>query len=276
MATKKPVTLRPGLLVSLRTTVRGGVEYKRVDLDAGTTAGSVEPTEGEAPRTEVARWETTRVVTDAQAYERAKKCRSKASSLIRGACVQSAFGLVCPASDEDKLDAAYAEALAMVEAHNAGEGASRVDVWMLKGRVAQSDELAAKAVAAEVAELIEAMRVGLAKADVAAIREAAAKARDMGKMLDEEAAAKVGRAVEEARSAAKAIVRRVQTDGEDAALVIQELSRKALDEARFAFLDLDGAEAPEARTPLAIRAMESDAAAEVAPSAPAARQVEVL
>ena len=271
MNTNKPVTLRPGLLVSLRTTIRGGVEYRRVDLDSGTEAApvDVEAAGTEAtppPDVSVARWETTRIVTDATDYERAKKTRAKASSLIRGACTLSAFGLVCPGADEGKLDAAYAEAMALVDAHNAQANSCRVDVGMLKGHIAQSDELAAKAVAGEVRDLIDAMKDGLAKADVKAIREAANKARQLGQLLDEGTAAKVSKAVEEARSAAKAIVKRVETEGEDAALVIQELSRKHLNEARFMFLDTDGEDVKA--TPSATPAKKVETDGDAAPKAP--------
>jgi len=231
--TTKPMSLKPGLLVSLRTTIDGGIEYQRTDLDA-----NAEKAEG----TDVTRWETTRVIADKDEYERAKKARSKASSLIRGACTASAFGLLCTAKREEALDAAYAEALSLVDAHNEAASATRVSVYMLKGRIAESDEMAAQAIGAEVRDLIDAMKTGLEKADVKVIREAASKAKQLGKMLDDDTNAKVGKAIEEARSAAKAIVKRVETDGEDAALVIQELSRKALDEARFMFLDLDGGE----------------------------------
>ena len=232
MAPTKPVSLRPGLLVSLRTTITGGVEYQRTDLDANADAKP----EGE----EVTRWETTRVITDKAEYERAQKVRSKASSLIRSACSASAFGLLCLGAKEKTLDEAYAEALQLVDAYNASAEHSQVHIYLLKGRIAQSDELAAQAIGAEVRDLIDAMKSGLEKADVSAIREAASKARQLGQMLDESTSEKVSKAIEEARSAAKAIVKRVETGGEDAALVIQQLSRKALNEARAAFLDVDG------------------------------------
>jgi len=230
--TTKPLALKPGLLVALRTTITGGIEYQRKDLDANTRQ------EGE----EVTKWETTRVIADKAEHERAVKVRGKASSLIGGACLRSAFGLVCLASKEEELDAAYREALALVDAFNESATVTRISVNMLKGRIAESDEIAAQAIGAEVRDLIDAMKDGLARADVGAIRESANKARSLGQMLDEGTADKVGKAIEEARSAARAIVKRVETGGEDAALVIQELSRRALDEARFAFLDLDGGE----------------------------------
>jgi hypothetical protein len=267
------MSLRPSILVALRTTITGGVEYRRVDLDAeGVPVAALDV--GDSAKTEVTRWETTRVVADADAYERAKKVRGKARSLIAGTCSASDFGLMCPEAREDALDAAYAEAIARVNAHNVQGGATRVNVYMVKGRVAASDEMAAKAIGAEVRELLDAMKGALANADVGAIREAANKARALGRILDEETAGKLGKAIDEARSAAKAIVKRVEVGGEDAALVIQELSRKAIDEARFCFLDLEPVAEVEASA-VPSRALDLEPSGEVEASAPEARSLDV-
>ena len=67
--------------------------------------------------------------------------------------------------------------------------------------------------------------------------------------------------------------------GEEAALVIQELSRKALTEARFAFLDLDAddAIAPPSAPSVATAELDDDAESEApAASSFAGRDLEVL
>jgi hypothetical protein len=241
----KPIVLKPGLLVALRTQILGGITYERTDLDAPSAAGAEEDPE----RCEVSRWETTKIVADKAEYAAAQKARSRAASMVRAVCTQSAFGLLCSSTREEELERAFADAQALVEKFNAQARASRVVVHLLKGRIESSDAAAAKAIGAEVRELIEAMERGIRAADPAAIREAANRARQFGQMLDGETAARVSAAIAEARSAARAIVRRVEVDGESAALVVQELSRKAIDEARTAFLDLD--DAPTELAPLA-------------------------
>jgi hypothetical protein len=243
-----------------------------VDLDAVVEVTALDV--GDSAKTEVTRWETTRILADAEAYELAKKVRGKARSLIAGTCAASDFGLMCPEAREGNLDAAYAEALARIEAHNARGGTTRVNLYMVKGRIAASDEMAAKAIGAEVRGLLDTMKSALVAADVGAIREAASRARAIGRVLDEETAGKLGKAIDEARSAAKAIVKRVEVGGEDAALVIQELSRKAIDEARFCFLDLDPVVAVESSAPEA-RALDLEPAGDVEVSAPEGRTVEV-
>jgi hypothetical protein len=68
-------------------------------------------------------------------------------------------------------------------------------------------------------------------------------------MLTPEAQAKVTGAVEQARKAARDLVRRVEKSGELAATVIAECATDALEAARFAFLDLD-APAPVVEIPI--------------------------
>lgn len=264
----KPVSLKPGLLVALRTSILGGITYMRTDLDAGS-AGQVEHVQGCpggtggacselcATNRDVSRWETTRVISDKAEYERAQKARSRAAHLVRSVCTQSAFGLLCSSAREKELDAAIAEAQLLVETFNASAVSSRISIHVLRGQIEASDAAAARAIGAEVRELIDAMRAGIEAADPAAIRAAANRAKEFGQMLDEETAGKVSSAIAEARSAARAIVRRVESGGEEAALVVQELSRKALDEARFAFLDLEESAAPVAQAAAPARQVDA-------------------
>jgi hypothetical protein len=63
----------PGLLLGLKTSVKGGVKYKRLDLPAE---------DGQE------RWETTKTVDDKEELERAQKLRSKVGNSIRAVCAQ--------------------------------------------------------------------------------------------------------------------------------------------------------------------------------------------
>lgn len=239
----KASVLKPGLLVSLKTSIKGGVNYQRVDL---------EPEHDTAEGARIARWETTREVPDPTEFERAIKARSAARSVITATCCASSFGLLCPTTREADLDDAITEARKIADAHNAGAALSQVQVYVLVGRVASDDAEAARAIGAEVRELLDLMRAGIAAANPDAIREAAGKARALGSMLDESVAGRVTEAIVEARKAAREIVARVSKAGETAAQVVAECSVARIDAARFAFLDLDdGAEvtheAPAAR-----------------------------
>lgn len=238
----KTTTLRPGLLVSLKTSVTGGVAYKRIDLDPEhpVADGAVE-----------SRWETTKVVEDAREFEAASKLRGKCRSLVASVCAASDFGLLCPSDRQKDLDAAIIEARKLADAFNADAVRSTVNIYIVCGRIAQDDEEAIRAINGEVRELLEAMESGIKAADVEAIRAAANSARQLGQMLTESAGEKVGKAIEQARSAAREIVKRVEKDGEAAATVVAELKLDAIDSARFAFLDLDGAKHVESLAPVA-------------------------
>lgn len=223
-------TIKPGLLVSLKTYVRGGVHYERRDLDAHT--------EGEA--TVVSRWETTRTIQDQAEYERANELRRRAQAIIRRVCVATTFGLLCPEDREALLDGAVAEARDLVRAFNQDARICRVDVGVLRGRIARDDEEAASAIAGEARELLEQMERGIVSADVATIREAAQKAKQLGAVLTEGQAEKIGKAVEIARKAAREIVKRVEKGKESLDVVLGDLNTTPIESARFAFLDLEG------------------------------------
>lgn len=223
--------IRPGILVAVRSSVQGGVSYQRRDLSPdGESSGETETIE---------RWETTKVTVDAAEHERATRARSLACAAIRSACAQTAFGLLCAESDEAALDEGIRKARAICAEHNATAEHTTVGVRVLKGRVASTDEEAARAVGAEVASLIEQMSAAVDRLDPAAIREAAQKAREIAAVLDPEQEAKVGAAVKAARAAAKEIVRRIEKGGEPAAVVVADLRLGAIEAARCAFIEVD-------------------------------------
>ncbi len=222
--------IRPGILVALKTHVTGGVEHLREEVAPEATAP-----EGGSAQTR----KTTTIVEDVEELDRARAARSAALAAIGRVCVRTDFGLLCLASREGELDAAVAAAQALALEHNRGAQHTSVEVYVLKGRVAESDAEATKGIAAEVRGLIDGMSAGIAAADPKAIREAASRARKLGALLDESTSLKVSDAVAEAREAARVIVKRVVDGGEEAATVVAELKTEAQDLARFAFLDLD-------------------------------------
>jgi hypothetical protein len=217
-------TLRPGLLVSLKTSVRGNVSYNRVDLENENDG-----------KTETARWETERKIADAKEHEAALKARSKAVSMIRGVCAKSAFGLLCPENAAEELDAAIAESRKVTDAFNATAKLTRVSVYVIAGRVAPDDVEAVKAINSEIKDLLADMERGLANCDVKVVRDAANKAKNVGMMLSADAQARVQIAIETARASARKIVQA----GEQAAQEIDKRAIRKITEMRTAFLDLD-------------------------------------
>lgn len=229
-------TLKPGLLVSLKTSLEGGVQYTRTDLNADKERG-----DGAA----VERWETVKVTTDPEEHARATKVRGKVSSIIRSVCSHSAFGLLCPVSREEELDKAIAEARELTNYFNESASTVHLSVYVLKGRIAESDSEAARAISGELRDLLTGMQEGIAEADVEKIREAANKAKKLGGMLDESAGRKVSAAIEEAREVAREIVKKATKKGEDVGAYVASVKAKAIEEARFSFLDLEETKKPE-------------------------------
>lgn len=225
-------TLRPGLLVSLHTRIRGGSMVSR------TRAEKEDAPDG----TTIERWESTRTTLDEDEYERARKCRIAASSRIRRCCVQTSFGMLCPAgSDEEAaLESGIVAARKIAEAFNATAKHSQVEIRILRGRIAQTDQEAASAIAGEIGDLLERMQSGIEQMKPDAIRSAASQARKTMGMLDPGKQEIIAGAVKQARKAARAIVKRVEKGGEEAAEVLRTVKRDQLNRARFAFLELSG------------------------------------
>lgn len=218
-------TLRPGLLVSLKTSISGGVVYEKIDLEATKKEGA-----------DVARWETTRIVDDPEEHERAKKARSDSARAVRKICSLSAFGLLCPETKAEELTAAIADARKIADDFNLTAALTRVYVHVLTGRVASDDVEAVKAINSEVRGLLDDMNAGLGNMDVKRIREAASRAKELGQMLSPDAEAKITIAVETARKVATTIAKA----GEQAAGEVDRGAIRKIMEMRAAFLDLDG------------------------------------
>ena len=246
----KTSVLKPGFLVSLKTSLAGGVHYKRIDIETDH-----ETTEG----ARVAKWETEREIPDPVEFEKATQARGKARALVAAVCCPSSFGLLCPTTKEAELQEAMTAARAIVDAHNSAAARTRIDVFVLVGRVAQDDAEAARAISYEIRELLDAMTAGIKAADPAAIREAATRAKNLGGMLSPDVAGQVSAASIQAREIARAIVKRVEKAGETAADVVSEFSTNRIDSARFSFLDMDEQQTIETEAP-AGRGIDLDAA----------------
>jgi len=251
-------TLRPGMLVSLKTTIAGGVSYQRTDLTSQDLIDGAHR----------ATWETTKTVDDPAEHERAVKARGKARSLVTAVCAQSEFGLLCPTARAAELEEAIRQARIVATDFNESARTCHVDIYTITGQIASTDQEAVRAISAEMSALMAQMEQGIKAADPAAIREAAAKARSIGQMLDAPTQEKVSKAIEQAREAARTIVRRVEKDGEKAADVVAELRSNDVQAARFAFLDFDDSEpAPQGEAPKAKRLdLESDTIGDAEPT----------
>jgi hypothetical protein len=255
-------TLRPGLLISLKTSIRGNISYEHHDIEREhlTEDGR-----------QLAKWETERSISDPAEYEVAVKIRSKVRSVISGVCANSAFGLLCPESSTDDLDNAISAARRLAEEFNATAKLTRVRVYVIAGRVASDDLEAVRAINSEVRDLLAVMADGVRNLDVTAVRSAADRARDIGRMLSPDAQARIQGAIDAARGAARKIVK----VGEAAAQEIDQRTIRRITEARTAFLDLEPA-ADIAAPAVEARALDLEPAPEIksAPTSPVMLELE--
>lgn len=224
--TLQTTTIRPGFLVSLRTSVTGNTTYTRRDVEPEHNVGECEKR---------AKWETEKRVRDADEQERATTARGKARLCVESICTKSGFGLLCPQFRKDELDSAIKDARRITDDFNATSTITRLYVGIIVGRIADNDVEAAKEINREVRDLLEAMDAGLRSFDVDAIRDAASRAKGMGQILSPE----VGQRVELAISAARAAAKRIVKAGETAAKELDQAALRTIATARTAFLDLD-------------------------------------
>lgn len=240
-------TLRPGLLVSLKTSIQGNVTYRTQTLESEhrTADGAAK-----------ASWETERTVADPVELATAKQARSKVRTLICAVCAPSEFGLLCPLEKAADLEKAMVEARAVAEAFNSTARLSRIGVYVITGTVAATDAEAIRSINSEVSDLLTTMQRGVKNLDVKVIRDAADKARGLGAMLSDDARERVKIAIEAARKAAKEIAKA----GESAAIAVDEATILRISQQRVAFLDMDEAVAPVAVPQLESRAIDIEVA----------------
>lgn len=237
-------TLRPGLLVSLKTSVTGNVNYTKRIIESPHRTKRGE---------EKASWETSRTIADPVEHEASKAARSKVRSLVSGVCAFSSFGLMCPEDRTDELEAAIKAAREVADEFNAKAKLSRVYVYVITGRIAPDDVEAVKAINSEVRELLKDMEEGLKNLDVKVVRDAASRARSIGSMLTPASQTRIQMAIDAARKAARDIVKA----GEQGAVEIDKRAIRTITESRTMFLDLD--EEKEVAAPKAkARAVEFD------------------
>jgi len=217
-------TLRPGLMVSVRTSIKGNVSYHVTDLGKRATV------EGE-----IAEHQTERLTRNVEEQERAVKARGAARSMIQTVCAHSDFGLLCPLDKESKLDEAIVAALAIVRDFNDSSEITKITFNVLRGKVEQDDVRAVRAINQEMRDLVDNMADGVQRLDVEAIRNAANKAKSVGQMLSPEAQSKIKDAIDTVRKTARAIVKA----GEGAAVEVDQLALQRLQQSRTAFLDFD-------------------------------------
>lgn len=218
-------TLRPGLLVSMQTSIKGNTHYRTEEIEREHETGS-------GLR---ARWETTKTIADAAEHDEAISQRTKIRGLILKVCTQSAFGLLCPNDKEAELREAITVARKMTDEFNSTAQVSRMSVNVIFGRIAQDDVEAVRAISGEIRSLMEDMQVGLKAMDVKKIRNAATQAVEVGKMLTPEANTRVKVAVD----AARAMATKINKAGEVAAVEVDKATMRKISMARTAFLDID-------------------------------------
>jgi hypothetical protein len=209
----------------MSTEIKGGVQYAQQVIEAPnlTLEGRLE-----------SEWNTRKTVSDPDEHARAIKLRTKVRGLILSATAASAFGAyLAPEEDRDKVFEAITEGRRLVDEFNASASYSRIHFNTFVARVAQDDVTAVKNIAAELRSLMDDMKVGLRELDVKAVRDAANKATQMGRVLSPEASDRVQVAIKVARRAARQMAK-----AGDA--VVKQIDRQAIrqvDRARTSFLD---------------------------------------
>lgn len=221
------IALKPGYMVALATKIDPPPTYRKTN-EATDHASAVE----------VRSWEAEVTVQLPEEYDRAKKVRGRARSLMTGACIVTPFHvLMCPTDRVGQLDAAEAEARRIVEEFNASATFYRVDLQTFRGTVEEDSTRAAQAVGEEVRSLLDSMERSIRLGDVKAARDAAVQAKSISRLLEGAEAEKVSLAVRSLRQLAREVVDKVQGQAEELLEVVTEERLRPIAAARMVFLD---------------------------------------
>jgi hypothetical protein len=257
-------TIRPGIIVSLKTSISGNVRYYTTDIEREHLLENGQTSEAE--------WNTRRIVLDKAEHERAVKVRSKCRSLITGVCTMGNF-LMCRQDRRDQLEIAIKEAEAMAREFNASASVTRITCLAGLNEVAPDDARWLAIVNSEVRDLLDAMAKGVQNLDPDAIRKAANAAQSVGKVLSAEAQERLQASIDSVRKQARAIKKAADV----AAITIDATVYRTLEESRAAFLEIgDEAQAPVAAPDADGRGVDFDAPATYTANDPNGRAVEYL
>lgn len=221
-------TLRPSLLVSLSSRIKGNCTYRTNDIERDHI---------DYDGSRKAKWETERTVSDPAEYEEAVKVRCEARNIVTRVCATSAHGLLCLLDNRQALLDAIDQARDLAASFNSRATMTRVEVTAIVGEIAQSDVQAIRAINSEITDLLEAMETGVRKLDPAAIRDAAKRAKALTAVCTPGASEKLQDAIDKARLAARKLVK----SGEVAAEEVNAEAIRQITASRLAFLDIDEA-----------------------------------
>jgi hypothetical protein len=207
-------TFKAGLAVDLTVRITGGVEYKRT-MKTSRNVGTAK----------VEEWETEKITANAEEQATAVALRGDIRHQITRLCARTPLGdlLLIPPDREPDVRAALDAARLRVEAHNAAASHHHLVMGCVLLRFVPEDEWTARSIRGEIFSVLTRMETGIGSADAEAIREGADAARRVLPMLTPEASVALDAAIEEARRAAREIVRRIVKGGEAAEEVIAEI-----------------------------------------------------
>lgn len=236
-------TIKPGYLVSVKTTLRGGVKYEREDIrNEHKKDGSKEE-----------EWRTVKTVTNEEEFKAAEKQRAKIAALVSSRCKLTPFGLICQEEDIEELYMAKELAELMVDEWNTSAKHTIMTLNVLPVCISTDDERVARDIAKQMRDLAKQMKDAVRAGDVEAIREAAKTAATMKEMFGEEEKARVSLAIKAARDAAKIITKQVIKNKEKIEAVLPTLKLGPISKMRFVFADIpeDGQKKASAKMPVA-------------------------
>lgn len=190
--------IRPGYLVSLKTSLIGNISYHKQVLEREHIVED---------GSEQARWETKRVIGDRAEHDRGWKAQAEARAKVSRVCTNTAFGLLCPEERNGELQTAIAEAKQIAADFNSTARLSRINVYVIVGKIAPEQFDVVSAMAAEALELLSEMQGGITSRSAQTIRTAANELRRLSDMFSENGRDRLKEAIDAGREAARKIVK---------------------------------------------------------------------
>ena len=206
------LTIQPGIAVMMTSSIVGGPSYKKLNIDL--TDEELQEITGveEMPEGEVRKWETTRIIEDVPGYKAALTVRNRARDGVRGVCVRTQFGEICPLGREDDLNRKIADGQLDVQTFNSNNDHLKINWHCLKAYIRGSDTQALEAIHSTINEALAEMHDAYETGNYKKLRSVSKMLNQHKKILESGtlATSHLDEAIKNARAAARKFLARCE------------------------------------------------------------------
>ncbi len=153
-------TIKPGILIAGKASIKGGIHYKRDYEEPIFEEDSL-----------IREWHTQQLVDDEKEHASAKKLQNKIASMINRICAHTPIGPICRNERKDELVGVLAEIRAQRDTFNNKAKTCQITTHHALFEVQSDNQTAVAAIADQVAEMADKVNSALTVQDLKALRQ---------------------------------------------------------------------------------------------------------